>query len=85
MTHTFAKLEVSESTYKEIEKILKEAGYQHAFIEDTMDMSGIGLKKKKETSGTVIGIAQEKIEPLDYVSVDSVSGKLRKSIQSDVQ
>jgi hypothetical protein len=48
MTHTFSILEVSKTTYEEIEKKLKDAGYDHAFIEDdrkiVIDMHGIALK-----------------------------------------
>jgi len=42
-THTVATLEVSTSAYDEIKKLLEEAGYQHTFIGDMIDMSGIGL------------------------------------------
>lgn len=46
-THTYALLEVSPETYQEIADKLKEAGYDHAFIEDdgkiVIDMHGIGL------------------------------------------
>lgn len=46
MTHTFAELEVSAAAYDEIRKLLEEAGYQHAFMEDgVIDMHGIGLTK----------------------------------------
>ena len=46
MSHTVARLEVSSSTYNEIKKLLEDAGYDHAFIEDEMiDMSGIAIKK----------------------------------------
>lgn len=49
MTHTFAELEVSAATYDEIEKLLKAAGYGHAFIPMeggvAIDMHGIGLKR----------------------------------------
>lgn len=43
MTHTFAKLEVSEKTYKEIKEKLEAAGYHHAFVDGVIDMNGIGL------------------------------------------
>lgn len=44
-THTFAELEVSEGAYDEIAQKLKDAGYEHAFIGETIDMHGIGLTK----------------------------------------
>src|SRR5271167_4061253 len=43
MTHTYALLEVSASTYDEIYSKLLTAGYEHAFDRGTIDMSGIGL------------------------------------------
>lgn len=47
-THTVATLEVSESTYEEIAKKLREAGYGHVFLDDgVIDMTGIGLVEEK--------------------------------------
>lgn len=48
MTYTYALMEVSESTYREISQKLWAAGYRHAFHEDqngqpTLDMHGIAL------------------------------------------
>lgn len=56
MTHTYAVLYVSDSTYKEIERLLREAGYHDHFVQTThphpshagdvaIDMHGIALKK----------------------------------------
>jgi hypothetical protein len=43
-TYTFATLEVTERTFNEIKKKLKDAQYDHAFVDDTtIDMHGIGL------------------------------------------
>lgn len=43
-THTYAELEVSAEAYAEIEGKLREAGYDHAFMDDgTIDMHGIGI------------------------------------------
>lgn len=51
-THTFALLELSESAFDEIKEKLKEAGYEHAFMEEdgklTIDMHGIGVTMGKE-------------------------------------
>ena len=45
MTHTYAELEVSEQCFREIEDLLREAEYGHAFMPDgVIDMHGIGLK-----------------------------------------
>jgi hypothetical protein len=46
-THTLATLEVSESTFNEIKKLLLDAGYDHVFLdnEEIIDMQGIGIKK----------------------------------------
>lgn len=58
MTHTYALLEVSESTYKEISEKLKAAGYSHAFHteegkngEPAIDMHGIALTIKEKKHG----------------------------------
>jgi excisionase family DNA binding protein len=47
-THTFAELEVSPATYAEIERLLRDAGYAHAFVDGAIDMHGIGLKRGVE-------------------------------------
>lgn len=49
MTHTYAILEISVEAYNEIRDKLKNAGYQHAFHEESrgefvIDMHGIALK-----------------------------------------
>lgn len=55
-THTFATLPVSRSTYDEIKKKLKDAGYDHAFLkttrsdDDLIDMDGIALMRDKDRS-----------------------------------
>jgi hypothetical protein len=43
-THTYAILEVSSSTYAEIETKLKAAEYDHAFHDDVIDMHGLALR-----------------------------------------
>jgi hypothetical protein len=44
MTHTHANLEVSDDTYNEIRRLLKAAGYDHAFLDGgAIDMHGIAL------------------------------------------
>lgn len=53
VTHTFATLEVSERTFREIKRKLKKVKYDHMFVDkDTIYMGGIGIvphhrKKKK--------------------------------------
>lgn len=56
-THTYAVLEVSQTTYNEIRQLLVEAGYQHTFIleydSEVIDMHGIaiqGVSKDMDTS-----------------------------------
>ncbi|WP_267358517.1 MULTISPECIES: hypothetical protein [unclassified Methylobacterium] len=45
-THTVAELELPGAAYDEIRKLLKSAGYQHAFGEDGLiDMTGIGVTR----------------------------------------
>jgi hypothetical protein len=47
MTHTFAILEVSQACYDEIRGKLAAAGYQHAFLDEgveVIDMHGVALK-----------------------------------------
>ena len=43
-THTYAILEVSQAVYGEIHQKLADAGYQHAFHENKIDMHGIALQ-----------------------------------------
>lgn len=47
-THTFVELEVSAASYDEIAGKLRDAGYSHAFIDQTIDMHGIGLTRGPE-------------------------------------
>ena len=50
MTHSFATLEVSKETFDEISSKLREAKYDHSFIEDDLiDMHGIAIKEEKKT------------------------------------
>lgn len=50
-THTFAVLELSEAAFKEIHAKLREAGYDHAFIQEderlVIDMHGIAVAQEK--------------------------------------
>jgi hypothetical protein len=48
MTHTYATMEVSEATFKEIEAKLRAAGYDHALMDlgSTLDMHGIALVRE---------------------------------------
>ena len=43
MTHTIAQLNVSRSTFDEVGRLLRAAGYDHAFNDGVIDMTGIGL------------------------------------------
>lgn len=47
-THTFAELEVSDSTWSEIAQLLREAGYGHVFVDNKIEMNGIALVARKE-------------------------------------
>jgi hypothetical protein len=42
-THTYVTMEVSPATYAEIEAKFREAGYDHVFDGEAMDMHGIAL------------------------------------------
>ena len=44
MTHTYAILEISSGAYAEIKQKLSDAGYQHAFHDDVIDMHGIAVQ-----------------------------------------
>lgn len=55
MTHTFATLEVSEGVYDEVADLLKEAGYDHAFVDGVLDMHGIGLTRGPKLSRNATG------------------------------
>lgn len=49
MTHTLAKLEISAAAFDEIAAKLREAAYDHAFVDGAIDMHGIGLARAPET------------------------------------
>jgi hypothetical protein len=52
-TRTYATAPVSQATFDEVKKLLKEAGYDHAIIDqrgdegEALDMHGIALVVKK--------------------------------------
>lgn len=48
MSHTYVVLEVSKAAFEEIREKLKEAGYEHAFHDELIDMHGIALREGKE-------------------------------------
>jgi hypothetical protein len=54
-THTYAELKLSPEAYDEISRKLREAGYDHAFMDDgAIDMHGIGVTRS-ETSEPASG------------------------------
>ena len=64
MTHTYAELAVSEAAYAEVAGKLRDAGYDHAFLEDgVIDMQGIGVTKSeprlRSSRHTRINFAQD--------------------------
>lgn len=52
MTHTYVELIVSKGVYNEIKKKLRDAKYDHAFIQngliELIDMHGIALKEEQK-------------------------------------
>lgn len=42
-THTVAVLEISKAAFDEIAQKLRKEGYDHAFVEEFIDMSGIAV------------------------------------------
>lgn len=49
MSRTYAILKVSSEAYTEIKQKLKDAGYDHAFVDGNIDMRGIALQEEKMT------------------------------------
>ena len=47
-TNTLAQLEVSASVFDEIAAKLRDAGYDHAFVNGMLDLSGVGLTRGAE-------------------------------------
>lgn len=45
MTYTYAVLEVTPSTYAEVEEKLRAAGYDHAIEKGVIDMHGLALQR----------------------------------------
>lgn len=63
MSHTYALLEVSPAVYVEIERRLREAGYEHAFnAEGHIDMHGIALERPPRHAGSCSN--QNVLDPL---------------------
>lgn len=51
-THTVATLELSPGAYDEIAAALREANYDHAFVDDFIDMTGVGIKRSEVIDAT---------------------------------
>ncbi len=62
MTHTLAEMTVSDETFCEIRRLLDDAGYEHAFINEggrvTLDLTGIALARKEEEMGPGLTLAK---------------------------
>ena len=46
-THTYVELGLSSAAYDEIATKLKEAGYDHAFVDGAIDMHGLAVTKEQ--------------------------------------
>ena len=47
-THTYVELELSDAAYEEIQQKLREASYDHAFMNDgAIDMHGLAVVREK--------------------------------------
>jgi hypothetical protein len=69
-THTYAELEVSEATYKEIKEKLKDAGYDHCFMDDgAVNMIGIALVMQPPAKEV------EMLDPTDVYSYELPGGE----------
>lgn len=55
-THTYAILELSPAAYSEIREKLANAGYQHAFNGDVIDMHGIGVTAESTAHPNSMGL-----------------------------
>jgi hypothetical protein len=56
MTHTYAILDVTAATFREIQHRLEAAGYQHAFKEDAdgaliIDLHGVAIRDEDGDEG----------------------------------
>ena len=49
MTHTLATIQVPPQFYNLVRKVMKDAGYEHAILDDEgmLDMTGIALTTKR--------------------------------------
>lgn len=60
VTHTFVELELSRAAYDEIAAKLREAGYDHAFMEDgAIDMHGMGITRQESEADTIARMLKE--------------------------
>jgi len=77
MTHTYARLEVSEATYDEIRGKLETAGYDHAFHGGTIDMHGIRLCKNHQAEDRVHRVRK----PVDVEITPPSAGQLTEILR----
>jgi hypothetical protein len=63
MTYTYAVLEVSPAAYVEVERKLREAGYEHAIaVDGTIDLHGIALERPRRHANSCSN--QNVLDPL---------------------
>lgn len=74
MTHTYAVLEISESAHREIREKLEEAGYEHVFHDDLIDMHGIALGAAEEPGENPV----ERIDELNRAG-ERIAAELRNA------
>lgn len=61
MTYTYAILDVTPETFREIQTKLEAAGYQHAFHEDgqgqlVIDLHGVAIRDEAGDEGPVLAL-----------------------------
>ena len=85
MSHTYAKLNISQAAFVEIAKLLREAGYDQSFHTDIegntiIDMHGIGLHsedaekmRRLDDENTALPMIAAKVMPCHYCGVDEIA------------
>lgn len=80
-THTLAEMQVSARVYEEIAAKLREAGYDHAFMEDgVISMQGIGITRPQPSAMAVrmrearekLGLTQKEAARKVFVALPSL-------------
>lgn len=83
MSHTYTILELSKQAVDEIRKGFKEAGYQHAFHDDVIDMHGVAVRENRTIDQTALRSLRDDLNRRTCQRCDRVAEDLDLTMRCD--